>query len=179
MVGTGRQNYRRDRQHGRKNVTDIKAVVLGPLARDLPFMIRNLNAMLRPIGVAVREPLGIESGSIGILYMIWVNPGISQNDLAASLAMKKPAVTKLVKRLESEGLLERRRVQGNRRMNALTLTTEGQETVARIRRMTVKLNDQVTEGVPNQDLEVFFRVLEKLHDTLKARQQGESLIEDD
>lgn len=162
-----------------RNNADENAIMLGPLARDLPFMVRNLNAMLRPIGVAVREPLGMETGSIGIMALIWVNPGISQNDLAASLAMKKPAITKLVKRLEAQGLLERQRVPGNRRMNAITLTAEGQTTIARIRRMTTELNEQVTQGIPSGDLEIFFQVLERLHATLKARHRGESLIDDD
>lgn len=150
-------------------------VILGPLASDLPFMIRNLHAMLRHVGVAVREPLAIETGSIGVLSLIWVNPGISQNDLAANLAMKKSAVTKVVKKLEQDGLLDRTRVAGDRRMNAITLTLEGHQMIARIRRRTVALNESITKDIPDDQREVFFRVLEKLHHTLSAHQEGITL----
>lgn len=143
-------------------------VILGPLTRDLPFMIRNLNAMLRPVGVAVREPLGLETGSIGILSLIWVNPGISQNDLAENLAMKKSVIAKQVKRLEAEGLLERRRVTGDRRVNAITLTSDGHRMMASIRRLTTALNEDITKDISSADREVFFRVLEKLHASLAA-----------
>ena len=147
-------------------------IILGPLAEDLPFMIRNLHALLRPVGHIVRDPLGIESGSIGILSMVWVNPGISQNDLAANLAMKKSAIAKLVKSLEQDGLLDRTRVPGDRRMNALTLTAQGHQMVGQIRRLTQALNDDLARDIPAHDREVFFRVLEKLHASLAAREQA-------
>ncbi len=144
-------------------------VILGPLANDLPFMIRNLHAMLRSFGVSIRGPLNLESGSIGILALIWVNPGISQNDLAENLAMKKSAIAKLVKSLEAQGFIERHRVTGDRRMNAINLTAAGHKMVASIRKLSVPLNEAVTKDIPPDDLEVFFRVLEKLHASLAAR----------
>lgn len=144
-------------------------VILGPLVTDLPFMIRNLNAMLRSFGASIRGPLELESGSIGILCMIWVNPGISQNDLAENLAMKKSAIAKLVKSLEAQDLIERQRVSGDRRMNSITLTSEGHKMVAAIRELSVPLNADVMRGIPSEEQEVFFRVLEKLHASLAAR----------
>tara|TARA_R100000322_G_scaffold131171_1_gene87190 strand:- start:11687 stop:12184 length:498 start_codon:yes stop_codon:yes gene_type:complete len=149
--------------------TGKNRIILGPLSSDLPFMIRNLHSMLRSVGVSIRAPLNLESGSIGILCLIWVNPGISQNDLAENLAMKKSAIAKLVKSLEAQGYLERQRVAGDRRMNAITLTSEGHKLVAAIRELSVPLNQEVTEGISREDLAVFFRVLEKLHASLSSR----------
>lgn len=151
------------------NQTGKPRIILGPLVSDLPFMIRNLNAMLRSVGATIRAPLSLESGSIGILSLIWVNPGISQNDLAENLAMKKSAIAKLVKSLETQGLIERQRVAGDRRVNAITLTSEGHQMVAAIREISVPLNEAITADIPNEDREVFFRVLKKLHSTLADR----------
>ena len=122
-------------------------IILGPLVSDLPFMVRNLNAMLRSIGAAIRAPLSLESGSIGILCLIWVNPGISQNDLAENLAMKKSAIAKLVKSLETQGLIERQRASGDRRVNSITLTSEGHKMVAAIRELSVPLNQSLLDDV--------------------------------
>lgn len=144
-------------------------IIFGPLSTDLPFMIRNLHSMLRSIGASIREPLGLETGSIGILLLVWVNPGISQIDLAENLAMKKSAIAKLVKALEAQGLIERERVSGDRRMNAIALTAAGHRMVAAIREISVPLNEQVTEDIAPAELEVFFRVLEQLHSSLAAR----------
>lgn len=144
-------------------------IILGPLTRDLPFMFRNVHSMLRSIGASIRGPLDLETGSIGVLFLVWVNPGISQNDLADNLAMKKSAITKLVKSLESQGFIERERLAGDRRMNAIALTSSGHKLVASIRKISVPLNEEVIRGIAPEDIEVFFRVLEKLHTSLASR----------
>ena len=144
-------------------------VILGPLTEDLPFMIRNLNAMLRPVGAAIREPLDLEAGSIGVLFLVWVNPGVSQNDLAENLAMKKSAITKLVKELETQGHLERSRHQGDRRVNSLTLTAKGHRLVASIREISVPLNKTLTAHLSKDEHDLFVRVLSKLHIRLSGQ----------
>ncbi len=60
----------------------------GILSRDLPFMARTLQSLLRPEGHAIRQALDLEAGVIGVLSVIWLNPGISQNDLATSVVLK-------------------------------------------------------------------------------------------
>jgi DNA-binding MarR family transcriptional regulator len=145
-----------------KRVPLSTRVELGPLARDLPFVIRNLQALLRPEGEAIRNALNIEHGGIGILSVVWLNPGISQNDLASSLAMKKSAIAKLVKNLERKGFLSRERVHADRRMNSLTLTTQGHQFVAEMRRRTDALNAWLLDDIAPDEQDAFFRVLERI-----------------
>lgn len=141
-------------------------VELGPLAQDLPFLVRNARALLAPLTEQVRMELGIEPGAIGVLSLIWLNPGISQNDLAECLVFKKSAVTKVVKSMEHKGLLTRRRVRSDRRMNALTLTAEGQALIANVRRLTNRMHDRLLDEVPEADRDTFFRVLAGLVDSM-------------
>lgn len=139
-----------------------KTLALGPLSRDVPFMVRNLYAQLRPGGQDIRREMGVESGAIGILGMIWMNPGISQSDLAASVALKKSAVTKVVTSLEGQGLVLRRRAQGDRRANALTLTDAGHDKIAIFRTQSEQFHARLFDGIDPADEEIFLRVLEKL-----------------
>ena len=144
------------------------AVELGPLTRDLHFMVRTLQSLLRPEGRALREAVEVEPGVIGVLLIVWLNPGISQSDLAASVVLKKSSVTALVKTLEAAGLLERNRVTADRRTNALTLTGEGHALIARIRTLSEAAQDRLFEGVPAADRDAFFRVARHLMDRLQA-----------
>jgi len=139
--------------------TDID---LGPLAGDLIFMVRTLQAMLRPEGQAIRESLDVEAGMIGVLAIVWRQPGISQNDLATLVALKKSAVTKVVKDLEARGLLVRQRVSQDRRMNALELTENGRAVIEGARALSDALNARLFEGIDGKDRDTFFRVLENL-----------------
>lgn len=132
------------------------------MARDMPFMMRTLQALMRPEGQAIRSEVNLPPGAIGVLAVIWLNPGISQNELAGAVALKKSAVTKLVTDLEARGILVRERVSQDRRMNALTLSHEGQVLIGRIRRLTQAWNDRLFSDVAPADREAFFRVLETI-----------------
>lgn len=103
-----------------------QGVVLGPLRENLPFLTRALRAYIRAENADFYADFGAEQGEIAILSVIGLNPGISQNDLAATLVFKKSAITKLVKELEARGLVERAKVAADKRFNALELTVAGQ-----------------------------------------------------
>lgn len=141
------------------NTSDSTAVDFGRLANDLPFMLRTVQARLRPEGQALIDMLGVEPGVIGVLSVIDLNPGISQNDLAAAVAQKKSAVTKIVNALEDRGLVARRRLAQDRRMNALTLTREGEALTRRVHAEADALHARLFEGIPTRDRDVFFDVL--------------------
>ncbi|MGH1330050.1 MAG: MarR family winged helix-turn-helix transcriptional regulator [Paracoccaceae bacterium] len=143
--------------------TEIK---LGPLSQDLLFLTRNLHALLRPEATDLREKLDLESGVIGVLSIIWMNPGMSQNDLAASVALKKSAVTKLVTSLEGRGLILRQKVSADRRMNALNLTEEGHLLITQIRDLTKIMHAKIFADIPENERDVFFSVLGRLVNSL-------------
>jgi DNA-binding MarR family transcriptional regulator len=116
-----------------------RAVELGDLARNIPFLTRVLRAFVRTENASFYRDLELEPGGIAILNLIGINPGMSQNDLADAVVIKKSAVTKLVKQLEARGFLERRRSSSDRRFNALTLTAAGEE---KCRAVLVRMNEQ-------------------------------------
>ena len=147
-------------------VPPAASVDLGPLEQDVIFMTRNLQTLLRPKGEALREALGLEAGMIGVLSVVWLNPGVSQNDLAASLVLKKSAVTKLVTTMEQQGLVARRRVSEDRRMNALSLTADGHQMIAKVRRFTEELQDALFDGIDAEKRSTFFEVMAALLDRL-------------
>ncbi|WP_196260929.1 MarR family winged helix-turn-helix transcriptional regulator [Pelagibacterium limicola] len=101
-------------------------VTLGPLRENLPFLTRALRAYIRAENAEFFAEFEAEQGEIVVLSVIGLNPGISQNDLAAILVFKKSAITKLVKELEARGLVERAKVAADKRYNALKLTEVGE-----------------------------------------------------
>src|SRR5690554_2485094 len=110
----------------------LLGVELGPLRENLPFLTRALRTYIRAENADFYAALDAEQGEIVVLSVIGLNPGMSQNDLAATLVFKKSAITKLVKDLEARGYLERTKSSSDRRFNALQLSAAGQERYARI-----------------------------------------------
>lgn len=148
-----------------KNATRIRA---DWLRRDLLFLTRSLRYLLRPQGEALRRQAGLEAGEIGILAVVGLNPGISQNDLAAAVVLKKSAVTRIVQALEARGLIARARSASDRRVNRLTLTPTGESVIGGVRQATQALQDDWFDGIPAAQRAAFFGVLVQLVERLAA-----------
>ena len=79
------------------------------------------------------ESLGVTSRQVTLLWLIRHNPGLSLRELAAEERISAPALSGYVDRLEKAGLLERVRDEGDRRRVGLTLTSEGERLLKRVR----------------------------------------------
>mgnify|MGYP001627775518 FL=1 len=139
-------------------LSDNTDIDLGPLSTDLLFMVRTLQSMLRPDGHTMRKALDTESGMIGLLSIIWLKPGISQNELASVVALKKSAVTKLITKMEDRGLVLRSKDSADKRINNLTLTDAGEQMIHQSRIIAQQLNERLFQGVSGSDQETFFQV---------------------
>lgn len=151
----------------------------GWLAADLPFLTRSLRYLLRAQGDALRHEHDLESGDIGVIAVVASNPGVTQNDLAASLVLKKSAVTRVVQRLEKRGFLTRRRSPTDRRANLLTLTEAGVALSHRLHAATMARHDQWFETIDPEERALFFDVLFRLVDHLAETHSGDLPESDD
>jgi DNA-binding MarR family transcriptional regulator len=155
-----------------EDVADIglPGVKLGPLQENLPFLTRALRAYIRAENAEFYAALDAEQGEIVVLSVIGLNPGMSQNDLAATLVFKKSAITKLVKDLEARGYIERAKSASDRRFNALQLTAEGQKRYARISDLIAQQNAAFLEPFSPEERIELFGYLNRLYRHLGQRQ---------
>jgi len=77
------------------------------------------------------EPFGLRMVTYSALAIVGDNPGLSQSQLAAALAIERPNLVVIVDELEGRDLVNRDRVPTDRRTYALRLTTEGARLLAR------------------------------------------------
>ncbi|WP_396653094.1 MarR family winged helix-turn-helix transcriptional regulator [Microbacterium resistens] len=96
---------------------------------------RNVVAIYRPI----LEPLGLTHPQYLVMLALWEDSPRSLGDLAAALAMDPATASPLVKRLESDGLIERRRSAADERRLDIALTDAG----AALRARAVAVPSQV------------------------------------
>lgn len=144
-------------------------VLLGPLRENLPFLTRALRAYIRAENAEFFSDFEAEQGEIVVLSVIGLNPGISQNDLAATLVFKKSAVTKLVKDLEARGLVGRAKVAADKRYNALTLTPLGQSKYERMTARMIAQHEAFLEPFDEAERKTLFSFLNRLYGHLGDR----------
>lgn len=68
-----------------------------------------------------------------VVLVVDGNPGVSLGKLADALLIKRPNMTKLVKRLEARGLIRRRAAADDKRSISVALTAAGQRQAKRLR----------------------------------------------
>ena len=100
---------------------------------------RNVVAIYRPI----LEPLGLTHPQYLVMLALWERSPRALNDLAADLALDPATASPLVKRLEADGLVIRRRSAEDERRLDIDLTEAG----SALREQALEVPTQVMAAV--------------------------------
>jgi DNA-binding MarR family transcriptional regulator len=117
------------------------------------------------------EDFFIGRGQINILKVIIENKNINQDQLAAQLSLDKTTIAKAVKRLESKGLIIRKKSETDRRINELIAT---EKAILVTNQMSKQINEHSKElflGINDDELEAFKNTLEKLEINLERNKK--------
>jgi DNA-binding MarR family transcriptional regulator len=119
----------------------------------LSVAARNVVALYRPL----LEPMGLTHPQYLVMLALWEREPRSVTALASALALDPGTLSPLLKRLEAAGLLTRRRVPGDERTLAITLTDEGRALRVAAERIPPAVVERL--GMPLADLERLHGVL--------------------
>ncbi|GAA3641575.1 MarR family transcriptional regulator [Microbacterium awajiense] len=108
---------------------------------------RNVVGIYRP----VLAPLGLTHPQYLVMLALWERAPRSLSHLATALAMEPATLSPLVKRLETQGLVDRMRRPEDERVLDITLTDAGRELRARAERVPEQI--MALTGMTVADLE--------------------------
>lgn len=103
-----------------------------PSRTDLPSLDQHLcfalyrasRAMIRAYGPLL-EPLGLTYAQYLVLVVLWEEDAVSVGQLGERLSLDSATLTPLLKRLEAQGAIERRRDADDERVVRVHLTKQG------------------------------------------------------
>lgn len=102
-----------------------------------------------------------------VLYHLWKNDGLSQQELCAATFRDKPSITRLVDNLEKLQLVKRVPSKEDRRINLIYLT----EVAHPLRDQTMEMANQTLNealgGVSPDEIEFCKTILQRVYDNLK------------
>jgi DNA-binding MarR family transcriptional regulator len=107
-------------------------VDFGPAAGLAGFMLRLVQVQVYEGFFRDFQGREITPGQIGILIAIGRNPGVGQGVLAEALRIKRSNMAKVMRVLESDGMIERRVPARDQRAVELRLTRKGRALVERM-----------------------------------------------
>jgi DNA-binding MarR family transcriptional regulator len=102
-----------------------------------------------------------------VLYHLWKQDGISQQELCNATFRDKPSITRLVDNLEKLQLVKRVSSDADRRMNLIYLTKQAQKLQEQSMELAEETLNEALQGVPPERIEVCKEVLQIVYDNLK------------
>lgn len=122
---------------------------------------RRLQKKLNANGLSIT----IEQWSV--LYHLWKQDGLSQQELCNATFRDKPSITRLVDNLEKSGLVKRVPSEADRRINLIYLTKQAQKLQEQTMELAEETLNEALITVPPEKIEVCKEVLQIVYDNLK------------
>jgi DNA-binding MarR family transcriptional regulator len=146
-----------------KNGAPVPASVdFGPLAGWVGFNLRMAQEAAFQAFSRRSHDIGESPGRFATLMLIGRNPGISQTELSLANGRDKSSLTPVVEDLVRRGLVERKRMDLDRRAYRLSLTAAGQKTLASMVR-AARRHERVLDGIIGaRDRARFLDVLKRI-----------------
>ena len=108
------------------------------------------------------------SGSQGrTLHFLLAQTGdVFQKDIEEEYSIRPSTASEMLKQMEKRGLIRRETVPYDNRLKKVVLTDKALVYRQQVRQDLTQLEETLTQGIPPEDMEVFFRVIEKMMDNL-------------
>ena len=87
-------------------------------------------------------------------------------DVEEEFGMRPPTATELLKKMEENGLIRREAASYDARLKRILLTEKALQYREQVCKDLDGMEEEMMRGIREEDLEVFFRVMEQLIDNL-------------
>ena len=134
--------------------------------RDLLFLLHDVARLLRVDADKRARAHGMTRAQWGILIWLERQPGMSQKELSELLEVEPITVVRLIDRLETRGLVERRPDPRDRRIWRLHLRPPAYEALLEINEQRTGMTHMVSQGIDPAVLDTMVEGLLRMKLTL-------------
>lgn len=108
------------------------------------------------------------SGSQGrtLHFLLAQTEDVFQKDIEEEYSIRPSTATELLKQMEANGLIRREPVAYDNRLKKIVLTDKALMYKQQVVEDLTSLEEKLTKGISEEDMEVFFEVIEKMMDNL-------------
>lgn len=115
----------------------------------------------------------LHTGQESLLKALADNDGQSMSDLAATLGVQPPTVTKMISRLAAQGYVERRASRGDGRQALVFLTPRGLRTIDGIDKVWKRIEKDAVAGIDDKDRKKLRKLLRQIERNLGAARHAD------
>jgi DNA-binding MarR family transcriptional regulator len=126
------------------------------------FQLFQIGRMHRQRAEEALNKLGLHAGQEMTLLRLWIEEGLSQTQLAASMRVEPPTATKMLQRMEQAGLIERRADPEDARVTRVYLTERGCSLEQPVLDVWKELEAQTVAGLSATEQALLSRLLQQV-----------------
>ena len=145
---------------GAETVHPVKETTGFALAKVCRAHRGNVGGMLAEFGLHVGQDM--------VLIELWQADGLRGGELACRLGVEPPTITKMLRRLENFGLVERRPDPADARSFRVYLTREGRDLEDPVSRCFVRAEEKTLAGLDPSERRELARLLAKMRAGFEA-----------
>lgn len=161
-VTVRKDNGKGEGRQARNSNVVAKPVDFGPLATWVGFNLRMAQEATFQAFSHRSAVIGESPGRFGTLTLIARNPGISQTELSTANGRDKSSLTPVIEDLVRRGLVERKRMDHDRRTYRLMLTAAGKKTLALMMRAARQHERNLDRIIGARDKKRFLEILKRI-----------------
>ncbi len=139
-----------------------------PIQREIAFTIMDVARLLKTYADQRARQFGISRAQWGVLIRIERNEGMKQSELAELLDLQPISLTRLLDRLDQNGLIERRADPNDRRANRLYLKPAARPLLGRLAELGADMMGTVLDGLSAAAIERMLKELGLVKDNLRS-----------
>ncbi|MGF9696481.1 MULTISPECIES: MarR family winged helix-turn-helix transcriptional regulator [Paenibacillus] len=121
--------------------------------------------MRRDYGESLRE-LNLHVGQDNLLYRLFLDDGVTQMQLSEQLNCEPPTITNMVKSLEQNGFIYRKRDEKDARVMRIYLTDKGKELEEPVRIIWKKHQEKLLKSISIDERLLLRRLMKQMESNL-------------
>jgi len=110
--------------------------------------------------------VGLHAGQDSLLWSLWEGDGLTQVELAQKMCVRPPTVNKMLTRLETDGLVERRVDVSDNRFSRVYLTDKSRGMRKEVEDAFSKLEERVVAHLSLEEKILLKRLLMQVYENL-------------
>ena len=138
--------------------------------QDLGHLMVNVCRLHHTRADQSMERIGLFRGQAFLLMILSQHDGMTHSEIAEKLEISPAATTKVIKRMERAGYLQRQADPADERVSRVYLRDGGRALIAEIERAFGKLNRMMFDGLSEPELERFRDLLAHMAANLQRYQ---------
>lgn len=118
------------------------------------------------------ESQGLSKGQPRILHLLQHHQYLTQKDLLSRMDIRPATLTRMLQRMEKNGLITRAPSKKDQRIMEISLTHKGKEAQKKAKQVLHELEAEISALMTEEEIETLCRVFDKLYTHIREKEEG-------